>query len=110
MTIVGDKKTYRPLPSEVTISTSGIEGLGLFAKVDILSGHEFGITHVRDDEFDDSFIRTPLGGFFNHSDEPNCEAYKCGRFIKLRAIKNIPKGSELTASYWLSCYSHFHSV
>jgi SET domain-containing protein len=103
-------KLYRPLPAEVTIRESGIEGLGLFATVDIYKGQEIGITHVKDDEFDDGFIRTPLGGFFNHSDCPNCEAYELVRFIMLRAIKNIAKESEITVSYWLPSYAHFHSV
>tara|TARA_Y100001938_G_C8055700_1_gene414263 strand:+ start:1223 stop:1519 length:297 start_codon:yes stop_codon:yes gene_type:complete len=92
---------YKPLPAEVTIKKSSIEGLGLFAVTDIKEGHEFGITHVKNYWFEDGYIRTPLGGFFNHSDDPNCEAYRKGFYIKLRAIKEIKEGEELTAEYWL---------
>ena len=92
---------YLPLPDNLTILPSPIHDVGLFASKDIEEGHEFGISHVEDKEFKHGYIRTPLGGFFNHSDDPNCEAYKDGRFIKLKAIKNIKAGEELTAFYHL---------
>ena len=44
--------TYRPLPKEVTIKQSGIEGLGLFAKEDIKSHTDLGLTHIVDISFD----------------------------------------------------------
>ena len=62
---------YRPLPSEVTIKSSEIEGLGLFACVKIKKNSFIGVTHIRDEQFDNKYIRTPLGGFYNHSDNPN---------------------------------------
>ena len=93
--------TYKPLPKELTIKKSSIEGLGLFATQDIEKGHEFGITHVKNYWFEDGYIRTPLGGFFNHSDDPNCKAYIQNQYIKLKSIKSIKKGEELTAEYWL---------
>jgi len=92
---------YRPLPKTVTIRDSSIEGLGLFAKEDIPANTILGVTHVYDEQFEDNYIRTPLGGFFNHSEEPNCEAFKQDRFIILKAIKDIKKDQELTAKYWL---------
>jgi SET domain-containing protein len=92
---------YRPLPLALTIKKSKIEGLGLFAREDIKKNHEFGISHVLDEKFEDGYIRTPLGGFFNHCNIPNCEAYKEGEYIKLRAIKDIKKGDEITVRYWL---------
>ena len=92
---------YRPLPQNLTIKSSKIEGLGLFATEDICAYTVLGIAHVYDEEFENKYIRTPLGGFFNHSDEPNCEAYMEGRFIMLKTIKDIKKGEELTAKYWL---------
>ena len=92
---------YRPLPKELTIKPSTIEGLGLFSTQDLPAGHDFGITHIQDDRFENGYIRTPLGGFFNHSDKPNCEAYKEGHFIKLKTILPIKSGEELTAWYWL---------
>ena len=64
------KYMYRPLPDELTIKNSPIEGLGLFATEDIKSNSFIGVTHVRDEQFENKYIRTPLGGFYNHSNEP----------------------------------------
>ena len=62
---------YRPLPKELTIKTSSIEGLGLFATEDIKKNSFIGVTHIRDEQFENKYIRTPVGGFYNHSNEPN---------------------------------------
>ena len=37
---------YRPLPKEVIIKQSEIDGYGIFAKEDISKDTELGITHV----------------------------------------------------------------
>lgn len=92
---------YRPLPDVVTIQSSPVDGLGLFAAVDIPQGYELGISHVKDTRFENDYIRTPLGGFYNHSSNPNCEAYPDGDFIRLKTTKNISAGEELTGFYWL---------
>ena len=95
-------KTYRPLPNMVTIKKSFIEGLGLFANENIPMNTKIGISHIKDERFQDGYIRTPLGGFVNHSDIPNCEFYKDdGDYILLRTIRPINIGHELTAEYWL---------
>jgi|TARA_B100001142_G_scaffold261591_1_gene264311 SET domain-containing protein len=62
---------YRPLPKELTIKDSLIEGLGLFSKVKLKKNSFLGITHIRDELFESKYIRTPLGGFYNHSKNPN---------------------------------------
>ncbi len=93
--------TYRPLPKCVTIQKSAIEGLGLFATEDISEGTIIGITHVQDQRFENGFIRTPLGGFFNHSDDPNCEARLDDDMVRLHVIKDIKAGEEITSKYWL---------
>ena len=97
--------TYRPLPPCLTIGKSEIDGLGLFATEDIPAGTDLGISHIEDPAFRDGYVRTPLGGFFNHSDTPNCEAkltHVDGRNeIHLKTIKDIKAGDELTAHYWL---------
>ena len=92
---------YRPLPLNLTIKNSTIDGLGLFATENIPPNYEFGISHVYDGEFNCGYIRTPLGGFFNHSETPNCEAYIDGRFIKLKSIVGIKASEEITVKYWL---------
>jgi len=92
---------YRPLPKQVTIKKSYIEGLGLFASENIPMNSKLGISHVKDKRFEDGYIRTPLGGFVNHADVPNCEFYKEDDYIILRTIRPINIGNELTAEYWL---------
>ena len=61
---------YRPLPNGLTIKNSPIEGLGLFATIEIKANSFIGVTHIRDEQFENKYIRTPLGGFYNHSNEP----------------------------------------
>ena len=61
---------YRPLPEGLTIKNSPIEGLGLFATKDIKKNTFIGVTHIRDEQFENKYIRTPLGGFYNHSNDP----------------------------------------
>ena len=61
---------YRPLPKELTIKNSPIEGLGLYATKDIKKNIFIGVTHIRDEQFENKYIRTPLGGFYNHSNDP----------------------------------------
>ena len=62
---------YRPLPDGLTIKNSPIEGLGLFATKDIKVNSFIGVTHIRDEQFENKYIRTPLGGFYNHSKDSN---------------------------------------
>ena len=62
---------YRPLPDGLTIKNSPIEGLGLFTTINIKKNTFIGVTHIRDEQFDNKYIRTPLGGFYNHSNSPN---------------------------------------
>jgi SET domain-containing protein len=90
---------YRPLPEELTIKESDIHGLGLFAVVDIEAGHDFGITHHNLGWPIGMTIRTPLGGFYNHSTEPNCETKAVGYTRRLQSINDIKAGEELTAFY-----------
>ena len=61
---------YRPLPDGLTIKNSPIEVLGLFSNINIKKNTFIGITHIRDEQFDNKYIRTPLGGFYNHSNDP----------------------------------------
>ena len=67
-----ESNSYRPLPRYLTIKDSGIDGLGLFASEDIAAGTYAGETHVKIDENQD-WLRTPLGGFINHSEQPNAK-------------------------------------
>ena len=63
-------------------------------------GVKFGVSHIK---IKDELIRTPLGGFINHSDNPNCKKIPLQdeNYIKynLVAIKDITGGDELTVKY-----------
>tara|TARA_R110000803_G_scaffold73587_3_gene137421 strand:- start:2351 stop:2656 length:306 start_codon:yes stop_codon:yes gene_type:complete len=93
---------YRPLPSCLTIKDSKIQGLGLFATLIIKAKTNLGLTHIYDKSHEDNYIRTPLGGFFNHNHtDPNCRILKDGSYLFLVAIRDIQPGEELTAKYTL---------
>jgi len=95
---------YKPLPESVTIKQSGINGLGLFADQDIKQATNLGVTHIK---MDGVIVRTPLGGFINHSNTPNCvkvELHANGKepFRKkwnLVTLQDIKKGEEVTVRY-----------
>jgi len=90
---------YRPLPPYLTIKQSPVEGLGLFAVGPIKKSTNIGISHVKDRHFANGYIRTPLGGFINHSSMPNCKTLYEGRLISIIAIRDIKDGDELTLTY-----------
>ena len=99
---------YKPLPKELRLGFSDIHDIGLFAKEDIAQGTNLGMSHL---EISDTIVRTPLGGFINHKDNPNCEKIKlyftnednqpAYNFSKwnLITIKDIKAGEELTLKY-----------
>ena len=90
--------TYRPLPKYLTIQPSKIEGLGLFAIKDIPAYEVIGMTHAHWFGEPNNLLRTPLGGFINHSDRPNCEIQ--GRMTRhLYTLEDIEAGTELTVKY-----------
>ena len=91
-------KKYRPLPEGLTIQPSKIEGLGLFTLKDIQSGLNLGISHVENSR-DQYVLRTPLGGFINHSETPNLRKLKVGINYYLITNVDIPMGTELTLKY-----------
>ena len=99
--------TYKPLSHRLTIKDSSIHGLGLFATEDIREGTNLGISHVFTE---DQLLRTPLGGFYNHSEDPNAYTRLVNpglrehgmRFVELRTLRKIDKGEEITAFYQLN--------
>ena len=94
--------SYRPLPSTLTIRKSALEGLGLHSTTDISQGKALGITHIYSSER--GWIRTPLGGFLNHSDNPNCILMESYQEMILYTQKKIDSHSELTVYYKLEEY------
>ena len=94
-------KQFKPIPDYLTVKKSDIHGLGLFATEEIKKGVELGISHVKDDRFLHGYIRTSLGGFFNHSTTPNCEAIYENDFIKIRTLSIVNSDDEITVDYAL---------
>ena len=90
---------YRPLPPYLTIKSSSVEGLGLFAVEPIKKSINIGISHVKDIHFANGYIRTPLGGFINHNNTPNCRTSLEGRLIYIITTTNIEEGDEITLKY-----------
>ena len=97
---------YKPLPDYVEIRNSPIHGVGLFAKAPIEKGKHLGVSHIYAPGFETSYIRTPVGGFINHSEEPNCHKLESPEesvitYFSLVASRNIEKDEELTITYTL---------
>ncbi len=93
---------YKPLPDGVTIKHSPIHGFGLYASKRITKGTLIGITHHVNSNSQDGVIRTPLGGFGNHSDTPNCFKLLMEDAIWwIGAKEDIDPGEELTWKYTL---------
>jgi hypothetical protein len=95
---------YNPLPDNLTIKKSNVEGLGLFAIENVEAEHIFGITHIQNSDFENGYIRTPLGGFINHSVKPNCVLIFDGDYLKLKSIDFIRDGEEITLKYQIMGY------
>ena len=102
--MIKEKNMYKPLPESLTIKQSGVHGLGLFADQDIKQATNFGMSHMK---MKDTIFRTPLGGFINHANVPNCAKvellmrddsldYKKWNLVTLQ---DIEKGEELTVRY-----------
>jgi len=92
---------YKPLSSDLTIKESLIEGLGLFATESIAAHTNLGISHYF---LEGKLVRTPLGGFYNHLNNPNCYTkyvYPPGKVTRvcLVTLRDIEVGEELTAFY-----------
>jgi len=93
------ENSYRPLPDIVHLDYSPIEGMGVFAKFDLDGKICIGITHVAPIKKDLGRQRTPLGGFINHSDNPNCFIVVETEFSRMYTVRPIMQGEELTVYY-----------
>ena len=99
--MIKEKNMYRPLPESLTIKQSKVNGLGLFATEGIAQGADLGMSHFK---INGEIMRTPLGGFINHSNDPNVVKVELtdDKFTKkwdLIALKNIKEGEEVTIRY-----------
>ena len=100
---------YKPLPTELRLGFSDIHDIEVFAKEGIAQGTNLGMTHIK---IRDHIIRTPLGGFLNHSEDANCVKAELRMFDEnnpsqplsykkwnLITLRNIKEGEELTLKY-----------
>ena len=107
--MIKEKNMYRPLPKSLTIKTSNVDGLGLFAKEGIAQGANLGMSHVA---IGSGIIRTPMGGFINHSNDANTVKVElkinneddpllkvATKKWNLVALRDIKEGEELTVRY-----------
>ena len=99
--MIKEKNMYKPLPESLTIKTSKVNGLGLFAQEGIAQGTNLGISHIK---IDDDILRTPLGGFINHANDANAVKVELRdeRYTKkwsLVTLRDIKKGEEITLRY-----------
>lgn len=77
--------------------------MGLHTTTSLKAGIYLGETHIWEANRWD-WIRTPLGGFINHSSNPNCFIhtnihYHNGQQRELYTVRPIEQGEELTVYY-----------
>ena len=87
---------YQALLNILEVKESDVAGQGIYATENIPRGTILGVSHVIIDE---EIHRTPLGGFINHKDKPNCMKYLEGNKYYIKTTKKIGRGKELFLKY-----------
>ncbi len=116
------KFNYSPLPTMVKVGRSEIDGHGILATEFIPKNSNIGISHVDVAKltfigkvnittmqreyvefprgvFHNELIRTPLGGFLNHSPNPNCMLLEDKFLWNLWTTEDVYPGDELCVDY-----------
>ena len=88
--------TYQALHAWLHVKDSPIAGQGIFAREEIPAGMHLGMSHLVVDEV---IYRTPLGGFINHNDDPNCVKWCEDDKWFIKTLKKIHTGEELFLKY-----------
>ena len=99
---------YRPLPPYLTVDVSSIDGHGITTLEPLPEGLVIGVARWELPGLDP--IRTPLGGFVNHSPAPNCRMEWRASVpdvtpVFLVTVQPVVAGDELTVRYTLDSYS-----
>lgn len=93
---------FKPMPDDVELHISSIHGYGVFAKHDIPKGKILGLARIKVSWAEHGFVRTPLGGYINHSEDPNCLVKELSEGVfYLITNSDISKSDELTVKYVL---------
>ena len=99
---------YRPLPPCLEVRKSSSDGHGLYAIENIPAGSHLGITELDLTEQQKKLVqldclRTPLGGFVNHSENPNAvivrEPAFFGPLSVMWSVKPIKIKEQVTVFY-----------
>ena len=95
---------YNPLQDGLRVGDSDIHGTGVFATRTLIPGEVLGHSHYKMynpyQSIDDyEWGRTPLGGFGNHSDTPNCMKMKLRWYCVIIVMYEILEGEEVTWRY-----------
>jgi len=93
------KNGYKPLCDGLKVGP-GVHGNGIIATEDFKAGVFLGETHIWESNRRE-WIRTPLGGFLNHSDTPNCQKIEVDGRYYIQTLRDIKEGEELTLKYTL---------
>jgi len=85
------------------IRKSPIHGNGIFPTMPLRIGYKLGIAmsliHNASIWSDETVIRTDLGRYMNHSDNPNVTVSKVGKHIIYIVSKNVTSNDELLVNY-----------
>ena len=108
-----DDREYRPIPDNLEVRDSEIEGQGLFVNkgYNLTKGQRLGLAHLDLSELDvaeevktelpQKTWRSPMVSFVNHDDSPNCKVVWEDNVSTLYATRDVPSGEELTLDYSL---------
>ena len=89
-------------PSPVYQSNSDIHGLGVFTPIDLDINQFVGVTHVF---YNGMWYQVfPLGVFYNHSKNPNCEIEIDNNVLIIKTSQKITRNTELTVDYTKQSY------
>ncbi len=98
---------YSPLPSSFSIGESVIDGLGIHTTRAVESGEVFfdRETHTQLPGEEGQLLRSGLGSFINHSDDPNFTLYKSAPDENdivqyfLKSLRVVYRFEEVTLNY-----------
>jgi hypothetical protein len=89
---------YEPIPFPLILRKSKIHGYGIFTS-DAFKADRILVDQATHILCNDSFVRTPIGAFINHSDDPNCTLVKDNDIYRVKSLRKLKRGEEVTVNY-----------